>query len=113
MRSSVIFVLALFLLASSGLLAQPQPQPIAYDLSVRIEPDAGSLAVQGSVEFIPENPAAETFQFDLHETLEIKKLVVNGKEATFTFGSPVGPFPLAASRGVIVAIPAGVSRDRI
>ena len=86
---------------------------LSYDLRVTIEPHAGSIAVQGSIEVPLRDPAASNFRFNLHETLAIKKLLVNGKQATFADASVESEIPLAASRGVVVDIPAGTTGGRI
>src|SRR3974377_2181498 len=94
-----IIALLVFLAIPILLMAADKPQPLVYNLAVNIEPEAGSIAVHGSVDIPLDNPAATTFKFNLHETLVIKKLTVNGKEAPFTFAPVDGLMPLPASRG--------------
>jgi hypothetical protein len=106
-------VLILFITFPVLLTAGQRPNPLAYDLKVGIEPEAGSIAVQGSVDVPLEDAEASTLKFNLHETLEIKKLRVNGKKAAFAYAPVEGPFPLPASRGVVVTLPAGLSHSAI
>ena len=93
--------------------AEMKSKPPSYDLRVSIEPETGSIAVQGSIEVSLENSAASNFKFNLHETLAIKKLLVNGKEATFVYVPMESQLPLPASRGVVVNVPPGLSQRRV
>jgi len=102
-------VALLFFVAAAG----KSNSPPAYDLTVTIEPDAGSIAVRGTVDVPLESPAATTFKFNLHDSVTITKLLVDGKRATFTFGTVESPFPMPASRGIVVALPAGAGQNRV
>ncbi len=106
-------VLILFIAIPILLTASERPNPLAYDLKVSIEPDAGTISVQGTVDVPLEDAKASTLKFNLHETLEIKKLLVNGKRATFAYAPMEGPFPLPASRGIVVNLPPGLSQSTI
>lgn len=108
-------IIALLLLPTIPILvpAEMKSKPPSYDLRVSIEPEAGSIAVQGSVEVSLEDPAASNFMFNLHKTLAIKKLLVNGIEATFAYVPMESLLPLPASRGVVVSVPAGLSQSRV
>jgi len=102
-------IIALLLLLTIPILlpAEVKSKPPSYDLKVSIEPEASTIAVQGTVEVALEDPAASTFKFNLHETLAVKKLLVNGKEATFAYAPIESQLPLPASRGVVVNVPLG------
>jgi len=92
----------------------PVPQDLlSYDLTVRVEPAAGSIAVEGSIEVPLNDPAAPNFKFNLHETFAIKQLLVNGEPAKYADAPVESEFPLPASRGVVVSLPAGLSQRRI
>jgi len=106
-----ITILLLFLTAPLLLMAG-ENQPL-YNLTVNIEPDAGSISVRGTVDVLPADPAASTFKFDLHETMAINRLLVNGKEASITYGPMQAQLPFPATRGVIVTLPAGTSKGPI
>lgn len=108
-----IIALLLLLITPIILQAEEQSSPPLYDLKVTIDPEAGSITVQGIVEVLVENPAASNFKFNLHETFAIKKLLVNGKQATFAYAPVESELPLAASRGVIVNLPPGLSQNRV
>ncbi len=102
-RVALILILALPPIVA----AEVKPSPLSYDLQVSIEPEAGSIAVQGSVELPPERVNASSFSFYLHETFAISKLLVNGKDAAFTYAPLEDQIPLPASRIVVVNLPAG------
>ena len=106
-----IIPLLLFLTAPL-LLTADGPLP-SYNLNVNIEPEAGSISVRGTVDVLPADPAASTFKFDLHETMAIKKLLVDGKEASFTYGPMQAQLPFPATRGVVVTLPAGTPKGPI
>jgi len=103
----------LFLAVSIRLNAEDTSSPVSYRLKVTIEPEAGSIAVQGNIDVPLQDPAASQFRFNLHETLAIKKLLVNGKPATFADAPVESELPLAASRGVVVNLPAGLLERRV
>src|SRR5690349_12989557 len=105
--------LPLFLMIPVLLRAEVKSNPPSYHLRVSIEPEAGTISVQGSVEIPLEDSAASNFKFNLHETLAIKKLLVNGKEATFAYVPVDSQLPLPASRGVVVNVPPGLSQSRV
>jgi hypothetical protein len=107
--------ISVFLFLSFPILtyAQQKASLLSYDLNVNIEPQAGTIAVQGSVEVPLEKPNALTFKFNLHESLSIKKLSVDGMEAPFEYTAMEGQLLLPASRGVIVNLPSGVSQSKI
>lgn len=113
MRHLKTAALVLFLAVPVLVPAQEKSIPLSYDLKVSIEPQAGSIAVQGTVQVPLESAQATTFKFNLHETLDISKLLVNGKAAAFTFAPAVSPFPLPASRGVVVNLPAGLTQNSV
>ena len=118
-RQRLATVVLLLFLASSILVraannAEPVPNDLlSYDLKVSIEPEAGSIAVQGAVEVPLQDAATSSFKFNLHETLDIKQLLINGKPAKFAYAPVESQIPLAASRGVVVTLPAGVAQSRI
>jgi len=107
--------IALFLFLPIQILppAEVKSKSPSYNLRISIEPEAGSIAVQGSIEFRLRDPAASNFKFNLHETLAIKKLLVNGKEASFAYVPMESQLPLPASRGVVVDVPRGRSQSRV
>jgi hypothetical protein len=113
MQGSRIIALLLLLAIPVFLRAEDAAKPLSYDLRVNIEPETGSISVQGSVEVPLENPAPSKFRFNLHETFAIQKLLVTGKEATFIYVPAEGQFPLPASRGVMVNLPPGLSQRRV
>jgi hypothetical protein len=80
-----IIALLLFLTIPILLPAEVKSKPPSYDLEISIEPEAGSITVKGSVEVPLAEPAASNFKFNLHETLAIKKLLVNRKKATVAY----------------------------
>ena len=110
LRSAVlIFFITIPVLLAAG----ERPNPLAYDLKVSIEPEAGTIAVEGNVDVPLEDAEASTLKFNLHETLEIRKLMVNGRKATFAYAPMEGSLPLPASRVVVVTLPAGLSQGTI
>ncbi|MGA3344417.1 MAG: M1 family aminopeptidase [Terracidiphilus sp.] len=108
-RIALIFSLAIPLIVA----AQDKPNPLSYNLQVNLEPEAGSIAVQGDVEIPLERVGATTLKFNLHETFAISKLLVDGRDATFTYAPMEGSAPLPASRAVVVNLPPGIPRGDI
>jgi hypothetical protein len=109
-------IVPFLLLTALNLLAagkEEKDQTPAYDLTVSIEPVSGNIAVRGSVEVPLAEPAAKTFRFSLHETFAISKLLVDGKQAAFTYAPPDAQIPLPASRSVVVTLPRGMDQSRI
>lgn len=101
----LLFVLVTLLCMLSW--AQENPSAVSYDLQVKIEPKQGSISVRGILG-VPVEPGAKTLQFGLHETLEVKKLTVNGHKAHFVF-QPAAPSPIfPATRNVIVTLPSSL-----
>ncbi len=94
------------------LMAQGKPGPISYDLRVRIEPSSGNLGVLAKME-IPLEPGAKNFQFNLHGTFVIKKLLVEGKDAIFStaLGDPL--FTLPRPQKVTVTLPPGLAQNKV
>ncbi len=95
------------------LSAEDRPSPTTYDLNVTIEPASGILAVQGRVDVPPTAAIGSTLKFNLHETMEITKLLIDGKPATFTYAPMDGSLPLPATRGVVVNLAVARSQSRI
>lgn len=106
-------LLAFFLSVSTVLAAEGGPVPVSYDLKVRIEPTAGSIAVRGTIEVPLGQPGAKTVQFGLHETFAIKKLSVNGHAASFSFQPGEPSMITPATRNVVVKLPSGAPPDKI
>lgn len=109
MRSLRRFIFILLLAIPALLSAEEKQSVLAYDLRVSIEPDNGTIAVQGQVDVPVSDATGSTVQFNLHETMEIKKLLINGKAATFAYAPAEGSYSLPASRGVVVNLPAAPS----
>ncbi len=107
-RRSILVIL--FMLAATLSVAAQSGIP-AYNLTVTITPSTDSLAVVGTVE-APVPAHASSFAFDLHRTLDIKKLLVNGEPAHFEYG-PMHSQTLPATRGVTVTLPTAVSSPRV
>jgi len=112
-HSSKTFVSILLLTIPVLLVAQDGPGTIAYDLKATIEPGSGTLAVQGQVDMPPSAASASMLKFNLHETMEITKLLIDGKPATFAYAPMEGSLPLPATRGVVVSLPATSSQRNI
>ncbi len=109
------FLVALFagLAISSSVMAGDAISPISYDLRVRINPHSGSIAVEGRVKAPLESPGEREFRFKLHDTFTIKKLWINGKEASFSFAA-AEPLPVTpAARAVVVGLPPGLSQGSV
>ena len=105
MRFVRAFASILFITFPILLSAEDRPIPTTYDLKVAIEPGSGTLAVQGQV-VVPSSAAtASTLKFNLHETMEITKLFIDGKPAIFAYAPMDGSLPLPATRGVVVNLP--------
>jgi hypothetical protein len=104
----IIILFPSFIATGNLLLAEEKPVPVSYNLSVRIEPPAGTIAVRGKIE-VPVKAGEKTLQFGLHETFSVRRLLVNGKPAAFSFrpaqASPIYP----ATRNVIVTLPANAA----
>jgi hypothetical protein len=87
--------------------------PITYDLKVRVEPSQGTLGVRGRLGIPARNRSERELRFDLHETFEVKQLLVDGQRAGFSFQAaevtPVKP----ASRTVVVSLAGEASTDPI
>ena len=95
------------------LSAEERPMPVSYDLKVTIDPELGTIAVRGTIDVPPGEPASKTVQFALHETFAIKQLSVNGHVASFSF-QPAEPTPInPATRNVRVNLPSGGRPDNI
>jgi len=91
---------------SAGLVAgETSVLPVSYDLNVRIEPSQGSIAVRAKLGIPLENLQSREVRFDLHETFEIERLLVNGQEAGFSLQpadvTPVKP----ASKTIVIRVP--------
>ena len=113
MRSLRRFVFILLLAVPAILSAEKKQNVLAYDLKVSVEPDNGTIAVQGQVDVPLNDTTASAMQFNLHETMEIKKLLINGKAATFAYTPAEGSYSLPASRGVVVNLPAAPSSSGV
>ena len=80
----VLFAISFILGHSCFLAGQEKTTPVAYDLKARIEPVSELIFVRAQVNFPLGAVKAHDFKFNLHETFQIKKLLVNGKAAQFT-----------------------------
>ncbi|MBZ5561390.1 MAG: hypothetical protein LAP13_03110 [Acidobacteriia bacterium] len=113
MKRDLLAAVVLGLVVSSSLVAGDGVAPISYDLRVHINPDSGSIAVEGSAKVPLENPHARNFRFNLHDTFTIKKLWINGKEASFSFAD-AEPLPLTpAARTVVVSLPLDIAQGQV
>lgn len=108
-RDAYLLVIILLVVGVSSLVAAQQKAPsILYDSNVRIEPASGWVFVHTKVNFALESSQARSFKFNLHETFSIKKLLVNGSEASFS--SAANPSVLTpAAKAVSVTLPASAS----
>lgn len=100
--------ICLFLAACSltfGGAAAENTAPVVYDLNVRIEPGAGTIAVRGKISVPLSELGAKTLKFGLHETFAIKELLVNGHKAKFSFQAAEPSLLNPATRHVIVGMP--------
>jgi hypothetical protein len=109
---AVVFVF-LFAAIMPTLLLGQVPMPVSYELKVKIDPAAGSIAVRGKIE-VPRNKLSEReISFGLHETFDVKELSVNGHKASVSFRptehTPINP----ATRNVVVSLPGDISGDRV
>lgn len=104
--SIAILICSLAALGNS-IAAEEKLNGVSYDLKVKIQPTAGTIAVQGKIE-APVEEGSRTLEFGLHETFAIRRLSVNGKPAVFSFHR-TDPSPLLpATRKVIVNLPADI-----
>jgi hypothetical protein len=83
-RLFVIILLVIFIGIGSPLSAGEKGPTVLYDLNVKIEPAAGTIAVRGKIE-VPVEAESKGFQFGLHETFAINRLTVNGQPPIFRF----------------------------
>jgi hypothetical protein len=107
------FIFLLIVLGSGiAALAEGKPVPVLYDLKVTLEPKQGTIAVRGNLD-VPVEGDAKILQFGIHETFAIKKLLLNGRSATFSFqpGDPSPIFP--ATKKVMVNLPSSVRAGRV
>ena len=108
----VLFVISCILSLSRFLAGQEKATPVVYDLKARIEPAGELIFVRAKVDFELGTATAPDFKFNLHETFQITKLVVNGKEAKFTsVPNPSRITPTA--RAFSVALPETATGGRI
>ena len=113
MRFAKAFVSILVFTLPILLSAKARPIPIAYDLKVNIEPVNGTIAVQGAVDVPSSDATPSTLKFNLHQTMEITRLLIDGKLATFAYAPMEGSLPLPATRAVVVNLPAAPSQSSI
>ncbi len=111
--SYLLAILILALLFPSVVASGQTAAMVSYHLRVRIDPAAGSLAVEGSVKIPPEDFKARSLAFYLDETLSIRKLLIDGKEASFKYGALELTRLTPARRWVIVTLPPGISPGSI
>ena len=109
-QNRLLAVLVLFF--SSWAFSASERQPTAYDLQVNIEPAKGAIRVRARVDMSLDSAGSTTFKFNLHETFAVKKLQVDGKDATFTSAPLEAPL-LPASRSFIVTLPPGPTGNRV
>lgn len=112
-RAGLLAALVLGLLFPAAMVSAQSANPVSYDLRVGIDPAAGSLAVQGSVVVPPAEVGLQRLTFYLDETLAVKKLLIDGKEARFTYGPPKPTRMTPARRKVIVSLPPGIHAGSI
>ncbi len=95
------------------LQAEDATRPLSYDLKVRIEPATGELAVRATVDVPPRYSQNRELKFALHDTLTIKKILLNGKKTAFS-SQPAEAHPFFVTfRKVIVPLPSGAPTDRV
>ncbi len=111
--SYLLASLILALLIPSAVAYGQTSAMVSYHLRVRIDPVAGSLAVEGSVKIPPEDFKTRNLAFYLDETLAIRKLLIDGEKANFKYGAPEPDRLTPAKRPVIVTLPPGVSTGSI
>lgn len=109
---TLCFLFLVCMFVSHAALGGEKVVPVSYDLKVTIEPELGSIQVHGNMG-VPVEADAKTFEFRLHETFAIKKLLINNRAAKFSFrpGEPSPIFP--ATRKVIVNLPASVPAGKV
>ncbi len=108
LRAAVFLLLAF----PTFLAAQNKPVSISYDLRARIDPASGNLAVQAKMD-IPLEPGAKNFQFNLHGTFVIKKLLVEGHNAVYSTAEGERLFTLPRPQRVTVILPAGFAQNTV
>jgi len=107
-----LFRVLIFVLSSGLLLVAETLPPVSFNVKARIEPAAGTIAVQATID-IPLAAKPQDFQFRLYETFVIRRLLVDGKEASFSERA-IEPSPMTpAAKAVTVTLPPVLSRDRI
>ncbi len=109
-RKSFVLILLFVLGAPAIAFCQDTVAPVLYDLNVKIEPEHGSIAVQGEFDIPIKDSNAKELVFDLHETFTISELRVDGKKADFSFRTKEFSFLNPATRTVVVSLPADPSR---
>lgn len=82
-------------------------------MKVSIEPNREGIAVQAEVEIPKEHPGARDCRFDLHETFNIKKLLVNGKKTEMTSQAADRSLVTPASKTIVVSLDSEGVQDRI
>lgn len=104
---SRIFIAIILMVVGSSVLAycQKNVSPVTYELTVKIEPAQGTIAVQGKFDVPIKDSSAKEITFDLHETFTIDKLLVDGKKADFSFREKEFSFLNPATRTVVVTLP--------
>jgi hypothetical protein len=110
-RKNSLLVIFFILSLSSPLLAA-EVTPVSYNVKAAVEPDRGTIAVQAKLN-IPIKPQSKNFQFQLHETFDIKRLLLDGKRATFSEHAVEPSFMAPAVKTVTVSLPPGLSHDKV
>ena len=111
---TIEFVLLMIMILVTGIAAcaEEKPVPVSYDLKVTIEPRQGTIAAHGNLA-VPLEADTKTLQFGLHETFAIKKLLINGHAAKFSF-QPGDPNPIyPATQKVMVTLPPSVPAGKV
>jgi hypothetical protein len=104
MIRSLVLMMA-FAVAAVSASAAITAEPVRYDLKAQIEPGTGSVAVRGEIGMQLE-PGARQTTFVLHRSFAIRKLLVDGVPAKFSYQT-VDPTPFnPAVRNVVVDLPA-------
>jgi hypothetical protein len=81
---------------------------IHYNLKARIEPSAGTVAVEGTI----DAPATgKELSFLLHRNFAITRLTINGKPAEFAYRPDGASLFTPASRTVVVPLPDKAARS--
>ena len=108
----MLFLAITIMVFSIALMAEEKPDLVSYDLTVRIDPAQGFIQVHGNIA-VPVEAGAKSLQFGLHETFEIKKLLVSNHAAKFSFqpgdSSPIFP----ATKKVMVNLPASLPAGQV